>query len=376
MGTILCDHLPFHVLLRKVRLLVFLLGMACTQVRSQTTPLPALHLGKGIQVSGTLDIYYSWNMNFPANHLNTTHDFDAYNSSLLLNLAELGLSKDPNPVGFEIDGGVGDLYKLISTEEPNGPLSNFLQMFVSYRFKRAHALQVDFGKFQTSAGIESAETLSGWNYSRSLLFVYAQPNYHFGLRSEMPLGSHLKVGLQLVNGWNHVLDVNGWRTIAATSELTFKRWSLFQDYYYGPENISGVLRPRGLYDVTLIARATDDLKLDVNVDVGYQRTSVNAATWYGIAGSIQWTPTARFAISPRYEWFNDPEGFTTGTVQHLQELTFTGDYGVWRGLVARAEFRLDHSDKALFPRGAGTRSSQQQPTAMLSLIASFGSLGR
>lgn len=41
-------------------------------------------------------------MNFPADHLNMTHNFDAYNSSLQLNLAEPGLSKDPDPVGFEI----------------------------------------------------------------------------------------------------------------------------------------------------------------------------------------------------------------------------------------------------------------------------------
>jgi Putative beta-barrel porin-2, OmpL-like. bbp2 len=360
----------------KLKLFIFSFGILCPQAHSQMGPLPPMNLGKGVQLSGTLDNYYSWNMNAPVDHLNALHNFDAYNSSLRLNLVELGLTKDPDPIGFEIDGGAGDLYKLIDAGEPDSPLRNFLQMFVSYKFKALHALQVDFGKFQTSAGIESAETLSGWNYSRSLLFVYAQPNYHFGLRSDMPLGAHVKVGLQLVNGWNHTVDGNGWRTVAATSELTFKRWSLYQDYYYGPENTGGAFRPRGLYDVTFITNTTSDLKLDVNIDVGYQRTSAATATWRGLAVSLQWSPSARIGISPRYEWFYDVEGFTTGSPQQLQEVTLTGDYNLIRGLVARAEFRMDHADKGVFPRGVGMTPGQLQPTVLLSLIASFGSLGR
>lgn len=361
------------------RVLVLLLCVACGRLTCQSqTPggLSALNLGEGVQLSGVLDGYYSWNVNSPANRVNALDEFDAYNSSLRLNMAEAGLSRDPQPIGFEIDGGAGDVYKLVDTSEPDSPLRNFLQMFVSYKIKQAHGLQLDFGKFQTSAGIESAETLSGWNYSRSLLFVYAQPNYHFGLRSEIPCGVHLKAGLQLVNGWNHFLNGNGWRTVAATSELTFKRWGLYQDYYYGPEHVNGALRPRGLYDVTFLGTVTSQLKLDVNVDAGYQRAPSATATWHGIAGSLQWTPTVRIAISPRYEWFHDVEGFTTGTPQHLQEVTLTGDYSVHRGLTARAEFRLDHSDKNVFPRGMAMILSQQQSTVLLSLIATFGSLGR
>lgn len=176
--------------------------------------------------------------------MNTYHNFDGYNSSLRLNVAEVGFSRDPDPIGFEVDAGLGDLYMLVNASEPDSPLRNFLQMYASYKIKPANDLQVDFGKFQTSAGIESAETLTGWNYSRSLLFVYAQPNYHFGLRSEVPCGAHVKAGLQWANGWNRVFDGNGFRTVAVTSELTSKKWDLYQDYYYGPENVDGALRPR------------------------------------------------------------------------------------------------------------------------------------
>ncbi|MGB8480087.1 MAG: outer membrane beta-barrel protein [Acidobacteriaceae bacterium] len=343
---------------------------------SELESLPPLNIRHGVQLSGLLDGYYSWNDNHPGNHVNVAHEFDGYNSTPRLNVAEAGLSRDPAPLGFEVDGGAGDLYKLVDADEPDSPLRNFLQMYASYKFKQVHDLDLDFGKFQTSAGIEAAETLSGWNYSRSLLFVYAQPNYHFGIRSEVPWGEHLKTGLQWVNGWNHVLGGNGWRTVAGTSELTFLKRSLYQDYYYGPEHVDGALRPRGLYDVTFLASVRPSLKVDVNVDAGYQRRSSSTATWHGIAGSLQWAPTARIAVSPRYEWFHDVEGFTSGTPQILQEVTLTAGYNLHRGLTARSEFRFDHSDNGFFPRGAAMVPTQQQPTLLLGLIASFGSLGR
>src|ERR1035438_296348 len=40
----------------------------------------------------------------------------------------------------------------------------------------------------TSAGAEVIETNQNWNYSRSLLFAWAIPYYHFGLRASIPIG--------------------------------------------------------------------------------------------------------------------------------------------------------------------------------------------
>jgi hypothetical protein len=79
---------------------------------------------------------------------------------------------------------------------------NILQLTVSLKPSAWHGVQIDFGKFQTSAGIESAETLSGWNYSRSILFVYAQLNYHFGPLSR-PAAEAPPVWRQRATTWDH-----------------------------------------------------------------------------------------------------------------------------------------------------------------------------
>jgi hypothetical protein len=34
----------------------------------------------------------------------------------------------------------------------------------------------------------------------------------------------------------------------------------------------------------------------------------------------------KFAVAGRLEWFNDPEGFSTGTAQSVKEWTATGEY--------------------------------------------------
>jgi hypothetical protein len=228
---------------------------------------PPIKVGP-LQLSGVLDTYYSWNANRPSDGINGLHNFDAYNFTPRLDLIEVGVSMEPSPVGFEVDAGYGDIYKIVHSGEPDSPLRNLLQAFASYKLKSLHNLQIDAGKFQTSAGVESAETLSGWNYSRSLLFVYAQPNYHVGLRSNLDLTKHISVGLQLVNGWNRFLDGNGMRTAAITSAIQYDRWTLYQDCYIGPERVGRAFHVRGLYDTTLITTLRHNLKADINFDAG------------------------------------------------------------------------------------------------------------
>ena len=87
-----------------------------------------------------------------------------------------------------------------------------LQAYVSLKPTNWHGVQVDFGKFVTSAGAEVTETHLNWNYSRSLLFANG-PYYHFGLRTTAPLSKNFTAGVQLVNGWNNVEDNNAAKTV-------------------------------------------------------------------------------------------------------------------------------------------------------------------
>jgi hypothetical protein len=70
-------------------------------------------------------------------------------------------------------------------------------------------LQLDAGKFVTPLGAEVIESQDNWNYSRSVLFGYAIPFYHVGLRATLPAGDKLSFAGYLVNGWNNSSEIHG-----------------------------------------------------------------------------------------------------------------------------------------------------------------------
>ena len=66
--------------------------------------------------------------------------------------------------------------------------------------------------------------------------------------------------------------------------------------------------------------------------------------------------------------FDDPEGFTTGTAQRVEEFTLTGEYKMNDWLMSRLEFRNDWSDVPFF-QTSKPGGSKTQPTVLLGLIA-------
>ena len=83
-------------------------------------------------------------------------------------------------------------------------------------------VQWDAGKFVTPMGAEVIESQDNWNYTRSILFGYAIPFYHVGVRATLPVNDKVSLGAQLVNGWNNSSEVNGDKTfhLSATVKPT------------------------------------------------------------------------------------------------------------------------------------------------------------
>lgn len=172
----------------------------------------------GVDFSGLFDGYYSFNNNHPASGLNNLYNFDDHANQLDLNLLKLTMSHDADPIGFRLDVGFGRTLQLMHNPVPVPGEFRFVeQAYVSLKPKSAKGLQIDLGQFVTSAGSEVTETPDNFNYSRSLLFALG-PYYHFGIRTSMPINSSLTVGLQLVNGWNAVVDQygNNMQTVGVT----------------------------------------------------------------------------------------------------------------------------------------------------------------
>lgn len=347
--------------------------VACGAAWTQSTPATSTPLTfDGISLSGMVDGYYSFNNNHPASGLNQLSNFDDKTNQWDLSLLKLTASHDLDPVGFRLDLGVGRTFDLVHTPKPDPEFFDYVeQAYVSVKPKGAKGFEADLGEFATWAGAEVIESKDNWNYSRSLLFVLASPYYHFGIRTTMPIGSSVTVGVQVVNGWNSIIDQHGnnMQTVGMTGAVARKKFAWTQNYYIGPQYTGVNNRPRALYDTTLLLTPTEKLNAYVNYDYGEQhRAGFGHDHWSGIAGAARFQLSKHFAVSPRAEYFDDSNGFTTGSRQKLHEVTVTGEYKIVEGALARLEYRHDASDIPFFDRGASSALVRTQTTMTLGLI--------
>jgi hypothetical protein len=337
-----------------------------------------------IDFSGLVDGYYSFNANHPASQFNQLYNFDVKANQFSLNMAKLSMSHAADPVGFQVDLGFGRAFDIIHAGEPGtapGILRNIEQAYVSLKPAKWKGLEVDLGQFVTSAGAEVIETHSNWNYSRSLLFAWAIPYYHFGIRTSFPVGKHFTGGVQLVNGWNNTEDNNSGKTVGLTGALAYSKFSWFANYYTGPENTNTNKGWRNLFDTTLLLTPNSKFNAYLNLDYGQNRQFFDdgegtitpfLSKWYGIAAAAKFQATSKWAVTPRLEWFKDRDGFSTGASQDLKEFTLTGEYKLIEGFLTRLEYRHDWSNQPFFDQNSNPASKKYQDTLAVGFVAFFG----
>lgn len=334
-----------------------------------------------IDFSGYIDGYYSYNANRPGQNsafgqINQLYNFDDQTDQFSLEAAKLTLNHDPDPIGAHVDILFGRTNAFLHGSD--SATANYIeQAYVSVKPPKAKGFEMDLGQFATSAGQEVIETLNNWSYSHGLLFGYAIPYYHFGLRTSMPVTKSWTAGVQLVNGWNNVTSNNGGVTVGLTSSLVKPKFTWNTNYYTGPENTNTEKGDRNLIDTTLLLTLSSKFNAYINYDYGqnHQQATTPLAThsphWQGVAVSARDQATSNAALVGRFEYFDDNQGFMTGTAQKVKEFTATYEYKWVAGLLIRAEYRVDWSNQEFFDRGDSEKSTSQN-TATIGMIAFFG----
>jgi hypothetical protein len=335
---------------------------------------------KEVEVSGFIDGYYSYNFNKPAGRTNVLRNFDTRHNQFALNLAEIVFEKKPDPsnsrVGFRLDLDFGPATDLVHASEPGGSevYKVIQQAYGSYLAPVGSGLQIDVGKFVTSHGAEVIETKDNWNYSRGLLFAWAIPYYHTGVRAKYAFNSKVNVMGMLVNGWNNVEENNGGKTVGLMLGLNpTAKLSIVQNYMTGPEQPDDDHHFRHLSDTTVTYNVNPKVAVMANYDYGFDHlTAGGKVHWQGIATYLRFAPTRRLAFIPRYEWFDDHDGFSTGTAQRVKEFTMTGEYRFKPSFITRFECRRDWSNQPFFPKSDPNVFAKSQTTALIGLIWTFG----
>jgi hypothetical protein len=332
-----------------------------------------------VEVSGFIDGYYSYNFNKPANRTNVLRNFDTRNNEFALNLAELAFEKKPDSdsrVGFRLDLDYGPATDMVHAAEPGGKevYKVVQQAYGSYLAPIGTGLQIDVGKFVTMHGAEVIETKDNWNYSRGLLFAWAIPYYHMGLRAKYTFNSKVNAMAMVVNGWNNVEENNGGKTYGFMLGLNpTRKLAIVQNYMFGPEQANDDQHKRNLSDTTVTYTVNPKVALMANYDYGFDHlTAGGRVHWQGIATYLRFSPTKRVSFTPRVEWFDDHDGFSTGTAQRLKEFTATGEYRFRPNFLTRFEYRTDWSNQAFFPKSDPLVFAKSQSTILAGLIWTFG----
>jgi hypothetical protein len=336
-----------------------------------------------IHLTGLIDWYYQFSFNhpLPGTNLVPPRAFDIKNDSFSLSLVEVNLTQAAtakSPIGFTATFTLGKTADLVHFTEPGGTpnpgkLSNDTiykytqQLFGTYVTPGSQPFTMDFGKFVTLMGFELIESSTNDNYSRGLLFTYAIPFYHTGLRITRPLSSTLAAQLHLVNGWNNVEDDNSGKSIGVQFAWNpNSAWTWVVNWMGGDESTGAALPANlnvQLVDLLGIWRPTDRLKLGINVDYASAfKAGAAGGHWSGQAVYLRYQLNKRSALAVRLEHFEDTNGLRTGTAQNLNSATATFEYVVHDNLLHRLEFRHDKAGKTLFPSGGGGSTSMQTIT--------------
>ena len=265
-------------------------------------------------------------------------------------------------LGYTPAAGFGGLVNAVAgTEASNGCYApgylsacggstssiNLLQAYVQYVSGKT---TISAGKFVTLAGAEVAAPTGNTNVTRSLLFWFNEPVTHVGARLAYAATDTATFTVGINNGWNNDGSTQkGGKTLELGAALTpSKAFALAAAGYYGDFDVGGgVVGKRSLVDVVATWTASSALTVIVNGDWDSQDHAGGAGTasasWYGVAGYLNYAINSTWRTSLRGEYLDDKDGYSTGlgVETKVDEATLTFGYMPAKNFELRLEGRYD-----------------------------------
>jgi Putative beta-barrel porin-2, OmpL-like. bbp2 len=325
-----------------------------------------------LAVNAFVSTAYEYNSNRPTNGANSFRVFDFSDNSFNLDVAELVVqiaAAKPNDAGFRVDFDAGNsIPQITKTQDQTAAQFDLKQAFASYIAPLGSGLRFDVGKFVTHLGYEVIEGYDGYNdnYSRSILFGYAIPFTHTGVKASYTFSSKVAGMVEVVNGWDLLRDNNQSKSVGAQLSLTpIAPLQVLLNWIGGPELPNNNHSNRNVFDLVAILKPTSTLTLGLNGDYGKENgTSLvhpgSDATWKGIAGYGTLALTNKFSVALRGETFHDEDGVRlgTGTNATLSEGTLTPAYKFTDHVLLRGEVRYDKANQPIITK-RGTLADKQ-----------------
>lgn len=372
-----------------------------------------------ISFGAFVDAYASINYNFPSSQVSTGRGVD-WTPGFALGWGGVDLDYDGEVAGATISLRFGPRvhqYNLGASTTDAGSfrygLQYVKQAYATWKPKIAKGrLAFDLGKWDSIYGLETGDVQNNMMYSWPFLFYFGQPFYHTGLRVSAQLTDWLQMTAIATNGWNNTFDNNGGKSFGLQFGITpndGEKFALVLGYMTGPEGSRHVLgdgsaepvgpdldtaaegrtrvrgvnrRFRHLADLVMLINPTDKLTIGINGDFIADQIVTDPTSgaydqifWWGVAGTIRYAFTDKWATAARGDFYHDVDGVTTGMSgdkRFIGSATMNIEYKPVPNMIFRFENRFDGASEEFFPRGRVPNNlSRYQGTSMLAVIVSL-----
>ena len=369
------------------------LGATAALAEDAPAKAPAADLGAvleaaGVAVGGYLDVSYSHRTGdgvFASGAPDRV--FDTHTDGFSLQQAALSVGFQPKQgFGAFVNLTLGNDADVIAPYDHYPSRSKF-DVTQAYAQYAGSDFTVIAGKFVTLANQEFIWSPTDTSFSRSILFGFAIPFTHTGVRATFTPSDIVTPVVGLNNGWDDLKDTNTAKTVELGAIFApAKALSVAATGYFGKERVGGLVGfgtegQRSLVDVVATWNVTAALTLVLNYDWGKQanlgeylssqavRGGPNFdARWDGLAGYLNFTASDDWRLSLRAEVLNDRDGYRTGVVQKWQEVTATVAYLPTKHAELRFELRSDRSDAPSFSKSNGTEFGRSQQSAAVEAL--------
>lgn len=355
---------------------------------------------EGPKLSGFVDVGYNYNLN--GQTTNKLRAFDDNANTITLQNAKLGIDgKMENGVGYKVDMMYGHDATYVNATEDFAPATakdlqfNLQQAYLTFACPLTGA-GLTLGKFVTPFGVEVVEAKDNYNISRGLLFGYAVPFSHTGLKADKGfMDGKVTATLGLVNGWDNMKDNNSGKTgIAQIGTTVLPKTSILVGGSYGAERPSPTTADprstqgnmRGLLDAIVKVTPIEKLTLIANYDVGEEKVYSDTVTvtnmdrvtnsYSGLGLHANYQINDMLSVAGRWETLDD-DGGRTPKEQVLTSDTLTVQ-AKKDGVIYRLEYRADHSTynnsdtgEMAFQGDQGEMNRKSQTTIGAQVIVTF-----
>jgi putative OmpL-like beta-barrel porin-2 len=350
-------------------------------------------------VGGYIEGSYVGNLNDPSTKTNTDRIFDQESNSFNLNMFHLNFSKPMGDDNYAFTGKIhsGRDARVIKSagtpSTPTNPDFDIEEAYVTVAVPKMKQLTFTGGKFVTLEGVEIIEAPANPNFSEGLLFGFAEPFTHTGLKANYAFNDKYNATVGVVNGWDTEADANDGKTIIwQTSANPIKMLTWTFEGSYGPEASTDNRSERTSLDTVVNANVTDKLSLwfqgnwgqdtnlvrsgsgVTNVVTGTGAIGPSTVRWSGLGTWAQYAVNSWLTEALRFEVFDDQGGANrlgNGVNETMKEFTWTNKFQIAKNVFTRLEYRHDWSNQGVFNLHAPGQTGTNQNTISMDYYVQF-----